>query len=109
MAQLHPESVRAYGSRLLSQTLSSLAKSDPDRDYASIPKTRDPEDGFITIPFHDMERIANATATWIEDMWGPSLDFEAIAYIGVPDLRSAVVFFAAIRNGYNVCLPLDAI
>ena len=91
-----------FGNRLLPETLRYLARTEPDRIYASIPKSGNLEDGFLEISFRDMDRMVSALTGWVEDTWGRSSDFETIAYIGIPDLRSAVVFFATIINGYNV-------
>ena len=92
----------AFGHRLLAETLSDLESSEPDRIYASVPKSNNLADGFLDVSFRDMERMASVLTSWIEDTWGRSSSFETIAYIGIPDLRSAVVFFAAVRNGYKV-------
>ncbi|KAF4627477.1 hypothetical protein G7Y89_g10678 [Cudoniella acicularis] len=85
-----------FGYRTLSETLSHLATSQPDRIYASIPKTANLVDGFLDVSVSDMERMASALTGWIEDTWGQSSSFETIAYIGIPDLRSVPVFLAAL-------------
>ncbi|KAL9084959.1 MAG: hypothetical protein Q9165_007825 [Trypethelium subeluteriae] len=95
----------AFGHRLLAVTLSDLAASEPSRIYATIPKTNDVSDGFLDVTFSDMNRMVSALTGWIEDTWDRSSSFETIAYVGVPDLRSAAVFFAAVRSGYKVFLP----
>ena len=92
----------AFGHRILTETLSDLASLHPDRIYASVPKTNNLADGFLEVSFRDMERMTNAFTGWIVDTWGRSSSFETITYIGIPDLRSVVVFFAAVRNGYKV-------
>ncbi|KAI9705388.1 MAG: hypothetical protein M1820_005218 [Bogoriella megaspora] len=86
----------AFRHRSLAETLSNLAISEPSRIYAAVPKTNDLNDGFLDVTFSDMERMANALTGWIEDTWGRSSSFETIAYVGVPDLRSAVIFFAVL-------------
>jgi len=92
----------AFGYRLLAQTLSDLAVLQPDRIYASIPKSIDLSGGFLDVTFRDMERMVSALEGWIEQTWGKSSSFETIAYFGISDLRSVVVFFAAVNNGYKV-------
>jgi len=100
MARTYPP--YAFGNRLLAETLADLASSEPHRTYASVPRTGNIADGFLDVSFGDMERMASALTGWVEDTWGRSSSFETIAYIGVPDLRSTVVFFATVRNGYKV-------
>ncbi|KAF2441511.1 hypothetical protein P171DRAFT_523500 [Karstenula rhodostoma CBS 690.94] len=94
-------SVRAYGKRTLPQTLDDLASSTPDRLYASVPRERDLSDGFIDVSCGDMARCANLMAYWIETNLGSSAEFEILAYVGIPDLRSAAVFLGAVKCGYR--------
>ena len=96
----------AFGHRSLSETLSDLARLHPSRIFATVPKTNALADGFQDVTFADVEHMANYLTSWICDTWGRSSTFETIAYIGVPDLRSAAVFFAVVRAGYKVSCPL---
>lgn len=92
----------AFGNRLLVETVLELADSQPNRIYATIPKTNNlADDGFRDITFKDVKRITARLAIWIEEAWGKSLDHGTIAFIGVSDLRPALVFFAAVMNGYK--------
>jgi hypothetical protein len=92
----------AFGNRLLAQTLNDLAVLQPERIYASIPKSVNLSDGFLDVSFRDMERMVSALERWIEHTWRKSSSFETIAYFGISDLRSVVVFFAAVNSGYRV-------
>lgn len=92
----------SYGNRTLPQTLDDLASSTPDRLYASVPRERDISNGFIDVSCGDMARCANFMAHWIGINLGSSADFETLAYIGIPDLRSAAVFLGAVKCGYRV-------
>ncbi|KAI1387789.1 acetyl-CoA synthetase-like protein [Hypoxylon trugodes] len=94
-----------YGRRLLPAVLDELAQSDPNKVYAVIPKTADISDGFRDITMADFARAVNFMARWIEDRFGRSDRFETISYIGVPDLRGAVMFEAAVKSGYKILLP----
>ena len=94
----------SYGNRTLPQTLDDLASFTPGRLYASVPRGRDLSNGFIDISCGDMARCANFTAQWIGINLGSSGDFETLAYIGIPDLRSAAVFLGAVKCGYRVGL-----
>lgn len=92
----------AYGLRLMPSVLDDLAKSSPNKLFASIPKTSDVTQGFRDITAADFARCVNFTATWLENKFGCSDDFETIAYVGIGDLRGAVIFLAAVKCGYKV-------
>ncbi|KAH8885303.1 acetyl-CoA synthetase-like protein [Thozetella sp. PMI_491] len=92
----------AYGNRLLVETALDLADSSPDRIYATIPKSDNISvDGFRDISFRDLKHLITWLAGWIETAWGKSSDHETIVYLGVPDLRPSLVFFAAAMSGYK--------
>lgn len=95
-------STPAYGSRLLPQVLDDLARSKPQRIFASIPKTFELKDGFRDVTVLQVSRSVNRLAWWIEANIGKSLTFETIAYLGLPDLRYAILFLAAVKCGYKV-------
>lgn len=90
------------GRRLLPTLIDDIARSNPDRPFASLPKTTDPRDGFIDINFRTIATAINRCAWWIETEFGRSLDFESLAYMGPSDLRSAILIIAAIKTGYKV-------
>ncbi|KAF2256018.1 acetyl-CoA synthetase-like protein [Trematosphaeria pertusa] len=94
-----------HGNRTLPQALDDLATSIPDRLYASVPRDRDLSNGFADVSCGDMARCVNFTAHWISTTLGRSESFETLAYIGIPDLRSAAVFLGAVKCGYRVLLP----
>ena len=93
----------SYGRRLLTQVLDDLSTATPGRIYATIPRlAKDLSQGFIDITVSDVARCVNALAWWLQEAVGPSNSFETLCYIGVPDIRSAIVFLAAIKCGYKV-------
>lgn len=95
---------RSYGRRLLPQVLDDLSISTPDRIYVTIPRlTKDLSRGFSDITVSDVARCVNALAWWLQEDVGRSDSFETLCYIGVPDIRSAILFLAAIKCGYKVC------
>jgi hypothetical protein len=49
-----------------------------------------------------MAGYVNFMAYWIAGHFGVSTDFTTLAYVGIPDLRSAVVFLGAVKCGYKV-------
>jgi len=85
--------------------LDELASAEPNRLYAAIPKSADVSEGFRDVTVADMARCVNFMARWIEDVYGRSESFETISFIGIPDLRGAAIFQAAVKCGYKVLPP----
>ena len=91
-----------YGQRLLPRILDDLSETNPDRLYASYPYSVDIAQGFRDVTFRDMARATDSFAWWIHEKYGRSNEFETLAYMGVADLRTPIVFFAAVKCGYKV-------
>ena len=96
----------------LPQVLDDLSNPTPERIYATIPRlTKDLSQGFKGITVSDVARCVNAPAWWLQENVGRSNSFETLCYIGLPDIRSAIVFLVAIKCGYKVyhlsryCIP----
>ena len=103
MASLTSVPTQLYGRRILPQVLDELADLTPERLYAAIPRSNsDLSQGFRDVSFKEMSNGANYLAHWIRKHCGQSQAFETICYIGIPDLRSAAVFLAAVKCGYKV-------
>ncbi|KAI0837983.1 acetyl-CoA synthetase-like protein [Hypoxylon sp. FL0890] len=94
-----------YGRRLLPCVLDELARAEPQRLFAAIPKSADISEGFRDITVADVARCVDFMAAWIEGQFGRSEVFETVSYIGIPDLRGVVVFYAAVKCGYKLLLP----
>lgn len=91
-----------YGARTLPQALEAHAQDNPDRLYASVPLGGDIAAGFRDVSCKDMAQCVDHMATIIVEKFGEGVEFETIAYIGIPDLRGAIVFIGAVRAGYKV-------
>ena len=91
-----------FGSRLLPQVVDELAQSNPNRIYASIPLSSDLTHGFRDVTMLQMSQAVSKCAYWLEHTIGRSTTFETLAYIGLSDLRYAIVFLAAVKCGYKV-------
>lgn len=91
-----------YGRRLLPRALDEIARSNPNRLYATIPHGIDLSQGFRDINFREMATGINFVAHWIHKNFGCSSNFEPLCYIGIPDLRSVAVFLAGVKCGYKV-------
>lgn len=92
-----------YGERLLPQVLDEFATFQPGRLYATIPCVEnDLSQGFRDVTTKDMAHCVSVLAYWLQGLHGRSSDFETICYLGIPDLRGAMIFLAAVKCGYKV-------
>ncbi|KAI4234458.1 MAG: hypothetical protein LQ349_003784 [Xanthoria aureola] len=105
MASPPDHSKPAYGSRLLPQVLDDLAITNPERVYACFPTTTDLKDGFRSVTMAQMARAVNHMAWWLDNSIGTSPSFETVSYLGLPDIRYAIFFLAAVKCGYKVLFP----
>ena len=93
-----------FGSRLLPQVVDELARSCPERIYASIPLSSGPLQGFQfqDVTILELAQAVSRFAWWLDENLGKSTTFETLAYVGPSDLRYVVVFLAAVKCGYRV-------
>jgi len=90
------------GERLLPVLIDDIARTDPERTFAAVPKSANPEDGFEDISYYNLSTAISRCSWWIEENIGQSTDFEPLAYIGPLDLLYHVFTFAAIKTGHKV-------
>ena len=93
-----------FGNRMLPQVVDELAKLNPERIYASIPVTSEVTHGFRDISIMDLSQAVNGFAWWLDARMSRRTKFETLAYMGLPDLRYAIVFLAAVKCGYKVSM-----
>ena len=91
-----------WGRRLLPSLVDSIAKTTPSRTYATIPVTIDLAKGFQDVSFIQMANAINNMANFLEIRFGRSDIFETLCFLGPPDLRTPVLFYAAIKCGFKV-------
>ncbi|KAL8982155.1 MAG: hypothetical protein Q9177_005358 [Variospora cf. flavescens] len=96
-----------YGERLLPVSFDEIARSNPSRLYATVAKSQDVSDGFQDLSFAEVARCVDNCARRLDDAFGCSEDNETVAYLGLPDLRTAIVFLAAVQCGYKACYLRD--
>lgn len=100
----HPVDTPAYGRRLLPATIDQIATNQPDRAWASLPRTdADLSQGYIEITYRAFAKAINEVSWLIEKHFGRSENFETIAYLGMPDIRYYMLQMAAAKTGYQVC------
>lgn len=103
LASIMDNRIASYGERLLPRVLDDYAEVEPERLYASIPRlATDLSHGFLNITAKDMAHCVDVLAHQVEGVFGRSSNFETICYLGPPDLRGAMIFFAAVKRGYKV-------
>ena len=91
-----------YGARLLPRVVDDLARSNPQRVFASVPLASDVSQGFRDIKMADVAQAVDYLAWWLQEHVGNSTSFETLAYMGIPDIRYPVLFLAAVKCGYKV-------
>ena len=90
------------GARTLIEAFDTHARENPNRLYASVPLGSDIAKGFQDISFQNIAKSVNHIAALVIRIFGRGVGFETIAYIGIPDLRGAIVFLGAVKAGYKV-------
>ena len=95
-----------YGRRLLPTIVDDTARDDPDRAAFSVPRTdSDLSQGYIDVSYATFANAVDQLAWLIEVKLGRSENFEAMAYLGAPDIRYHCMQMAAIKTGYQVRSP----
>lgn len=61
--------------------------------------------GFQNVTMSQMARAVNHLAWWLQKQIGTSSTFETVSYLGLPDMRYAMIFLAAVKCGYKVLFP----
>ena len=97
----------SYGQRLLPQVLDELSRSTPDRCHASYPHSLGMSQGFRNVTFQDMACAVDAFDWWINNQLGHSKRFETLLYMGILDLRTVIIFLAAVKCGYKFSGPIN--
>ncbi|KAI2629000.1 hypothetical protein GGS21DRAFT_526933 [Xylaria nigripes] len=91
-----------FGRRLLPQVVDSYAQTDPDKVYASFPKSANGlAGGFRDITIRKLAAVVNRLSWWLEETIGTG-NLDAIGYIGPPDIRYAAIFLAAVKCRYKM-------
>ncbi|KAK2061525.1 thioester reductase domain-containing protein [Colletotrichum caudatum] len=95
-----------YGKRLIPRTIDEIARSEPDREFLSVPRSSDPGDGWKPITFKQIANAVNRVARRIVEKHGAPEPgtFPTLTYIGPSDARYAVITVACIKAGYQALL-----
>lgn len=94
-----------YGRRLMPTTLHHEAERNPLRTFAVVAKSDKIESGFTEVNFQQVARAVNYVAHWLQTRFESGAKpprHATLTYIGVPDLRYNIIFYAAIQCRYKV-------
>ncbi|KAI1495797.1 hypothetical protein F5X99DRAFT_425705, partial [Biscogniauxia marginata] len=102
-ATVNGQAKEDFGHRLLINIVDERAKTEPQREAFSIPRSADPKDGWKVITYKDYANAINHVSHRIIKACGhpPANTFPTIAYIGSNDARYAVIVLAAAKAGYK--------
>lgn len=92
------------GKRLLPSLVDHIAATDPDRILYSVPKTKDPQDGFNEIAARPFAAAVDRCSWYLEEHLGRGEDFPTLTYLGPQDLMYAILVLASIKTGYKLLL-----
>lgn len=85
-----------FGKRLLPQVVDYSAQTDPNRVFATIPKSAtDLSDGFQDVTIAKLAAIVNSLSWWLESTIDVG-NLDTMAYIGPPDIRYTALFLGAV-------------
>ncbi|KAK8000394.1 nonribosomal peptide synthetase [Apiospora arundinis] len=92
------------GKRLIPHIIDDLARREPLREWAQVPISSDPKDGWRTITFQAYANAINRCCRMLVEHAGeaPRGRFPTIAYIGPNDARYMVIIIAAIKTGHKI-------
>ncbi|KAK8075592.1 thioester reductase domain-containing protein [Apiospora hydei] len=93
------------GKRLIPNIVDKIASQEPQREWAQIPVSSDPKDGWKTVTFQQFANAINRCCHLIIERTGQAAPgtFPTVAYIGPNDARYLIIMIAAIKTGRQVC------
>ena len=91
--------------RLLSEIVESRAVAQPQAIFAKVPKNNAYANGYRNVTNSSLLTAIDHVAALITSKFGPSKNFERIAYLGLNDLRYTIVLLAGIKTGYTMFFP----
>ena len=97
-----------YGYRLIPHIVDGKAKTVPDQECFSVPRSCDPEDGWRAISWKQFANGVNHVAHMIIETCGTPApgSFPTLAYIGPNDVRYALILLACVQSRRQIFIPL---
>ena len=102
-----PTELDDYGRRLMPTILRHEAKYNPQRTFAMVAKSDNLEDGFLDVTFQQVAQAVDYASHWLQNRFengDKPPRHTTLAYIGVPDLRYNILFYAGVQCRYKVRL-----
>ncbi|MCJ1313972.1 hypothetical protein MMC25_007652 [Agyrium rufum] len=95
------------GRRLITTLIDEIAKENPNRVWACIPKDdSDLSKGFRDVIYREFSNAINHAAHWLKDSFNDEVvSRKTIAYSGPKDLRHPILAVAASKCGMTLLLP----
>jgi hypothetical protein len=92
------------GQRLLPVAIDEIARVDPEKVWALLPRSRNIQDGYQNITYSVFANAINRTAWFLQEKFGqpPANTFPTVAFVGLADMRYQVIEMAAAKTGYKV-------
>lgn len=92
-----------YGKRLIVNIVDERAHSEPDREWASVPNSSNPKDGWKKITYKQTANAVNRVAHKLVESTGlpEKGEFPTVAYIGPNDVRYLIFTLGAVKAGYQ--------
>lgn len=91
----------SYGKRLAQNIVDDVARDEPDRLYARMPRPDWRKDGFRDVSYREVARAVNKLSWWLDERLGPG-EHRRIAYAGPHDLRYAFIILACMKTRRSV-------
>lgn len=99
MQPSHPQS----RNKLLNHVLDDIARDDPSKIFAEIPKSLSTvTEGFRNVTYREIANAVNGIAAHLEEALGKGDWKETLAYVGLQDLRYVILLLGAVKVGYTV-------
>ncbi|KAI9739037.1 MAG: putative NRPS-like protein biosynthetic cluster [Cirrosporium novae-zelandiae] len=94
------------GRRLFPHIIDKIARDEPLKIYATIPKQNDISKGWQDVTYGNLASSINWMAWWLEGHLGKPKKFgeETIAFMALSDIRYPIFFYAAMKVGYQVLI-----
>ncbi|KAK3367615.1 hypothetical protein B0H63DRAFT_405312 [Podospora didyma] len=92
-----------YGKRLMVNIVDEVAKTDPYREWISIPRSSNPRDGWKTLTYKDAANAVNRVAHKLVESSGKPAkgEFPTVAFIAPNDVRYLIFVLGAVKAGYK--------
>ncbi len=101
-ALLEPPQTIEYGRRLVPDIIDERARQDPSKPFASIPRSKSLEDGFLDVSYGALANAIHRASWWLSRAMGHAETAEVFAYLGPNDLRYPIFLCASMKCRYQV-------